>query len=98
MNLSDLSVHVATITKKVGDKVYRSHLLRHSFREEGRVQNRTVANLSMLPDAAVEALRLALRGEVLAPVAEQVELAEVRPHGHVAAVVGTMRELSLIHI
>ena len=60
MSLSDLSVHVATITKKVGDKVYRSHLLRHSFREEGRVLNRTVANLSMLPDAAVEALRLAL--------------------------------------
>jgi (2S)-methylsuccinyl-CoA dehydrogenase len=72
MSLSDLSVHVATITKKVGDKVYRSHLLRHSFREEGRVLNRTVANLSMLPDAAVEALRLALRGEVLAPVAEHI--------------------------
>lgn len=93
MSLSDLSVHVATITKKVGDKVYRSHLLRHSFREDGRVQNRTVANLSMLPDAAVEALRLALKGEVLAPAAEQVELSSVRPHGHVAAVVGTMREL-----
>ena len=98
MSLSDLSVHVATITKKVGDKVYRSHLLRHSFREEGRVLNRTVANLSMLPDAAVEALRLALRGEVLAPVAEQIELAEVRPHGHVAAVVGTMRELGFDRI
>ena len=98
MSLSDLSVHVATITKKVGDKVYRSHLLRHSFRQEGRVLNRTVANLSMLPDAAVEALRLALRGEVLAPVAEQIELAEVRPHGHVAAVVGTMRELGFDRI
>jgi transposase len=98
MNLSDLSVHVATITKKVGDKVYRSHLLRHSFREDGRVQNRTVANLSMLPDAAVEVLRLALKGEVLAPAAEQVELAFVRPHGHVAAVVGTMRELGFDRI
>ncbi len=98
MNLSDLSVHVATITKKVGDKVYRSHLLRHSFREDGRVQNRTVANLSMLPDAAVEVLRLALKGEVLAPAAEQVELAFVRPHGHVAAVVGTMRALGLDRI
>lgn len=98
MSLADLSVHVATITKKVGDKVYRSHLLRHSFREEGRVQNRTVANLSMLPDAAVEALRLALKGEVLAPIAEQVELADVRPHGHVAAVLGTMRELGFDRI
>lgn len=98
MSLSDLSVHVATITKKVGDKVYRSHLLRHSFREDGRVQNRTVANLSMLPDAAVEALRLALKGEVFAPVAEQVELAEARPHGHVAAVVGMMRALGLDRI
>lgn len=93
MTLSDLSVHVATITKKVGDKVYRSHLLRHSFRENGRVMNRTVANLSMLPDAAVEALKLALKGEVLTPTVNQVELEVARPHGHVAAVVGTMRSL-----
>jgi hypothetical protein len=35
-------------------------------------QNRTVANLSMLPDAAVEALRLALKGEVLAPPRRQL--------------------------
>ena len=93
MSLADLSVHVATITKKVGDKVYRSHLLRHSYRENGKVLNRTVANLSMLPDAAVEALRLALKGEVLTPTVSQVELEVARPHGHVAAVVGTMRAL-----
>jgi hypothetical protein len=52
----------------------------------------------MLPDAAVEVLRLALKGEVFAPAAEQVELAYVRPHGHVAAVVGTMRELGFDRI
>jgi len=93
MNLSDLSVHVATITRKSVIRSTAPTCSCHSFREDGRVQNRTVANLSMLPDAAVEVLRLALKGEVLAPAAEQVELAFVRPHGHVAAVVGTMRRV-----
>ena len=90
-----MSVHVATTTRKVGDKVYHSHLLRHSFREDGKVRNVTVANLTMLPDAVIDAIRLGLKGQAVGPVGEPFEKLEARPHGHVAAVVGIMRKLGL---
>ena len=40
-------------------------LLRESFRDRGRVKKRTLANLSKLPDVAINALRRTLRGERL---------------------------------
>src|SRR5713226_8373906 len=38
-------------------------LLRHAYRENGKVKNRTLANLSHWQSARIEALRRALRGE-----------------------------------
>ncbi len=70
-------------------------LLRESFREGGRVRKRTLANLSHLPDATIEQLRRALRGEALIGVDEAFSIVRTRPHGHVAAVLGTLRKLSL---
>lgn len=93
MPIKGLAVHVVTTKRKVGDKVYCNHLLRHSYREGNQVKSRTVANLSSLPDHLVEVLRLGLKGEAVGLAAEQMELMLARPHGHVAAVVGTMREL-----
>lgn len=95
MTTNKLSVHVATTTRRVGDKVYHSHLLRHSFRENGKVRNVTVANLSMLPDAAIDVIRMALKGESVVPVEHAFASNESWPHGHVAAVVGMMRKLGL---
>jgi len=96
--IKGLAVHVVTTRRKVGDKVYSNHLLRHSYREGNQVKSRTVANLSSLPDHLIEVLRLGLKGEAVGPVAGQLDLAEARPHGHVAAVVGTMRELGFDRI
>ena len=98
MPIKGLAVHVVTTRRKVGDKVYSNHLLRHSYREGSQVKSRTVANLSSLPDHLIEVLRLGLKGEAVGPVAGQLDLAEVRPHGHVAAVVGTLRELGFDRI
>jgi hypothetical protein len=95
MTLNKLSVHVATTTRKVGDKVYHSHLLRHSFRENGKVRNVTVANLSMLPEPVIEAIRAGLKGVAVGPVEGTFEILEARPHGHVAAVLGILRKLGL---
>jgi hypothetical protein len=95
MTINKLSVHVATTTRKVGDKVYHSHLLRHSFRENGKVRNVTVANLSMLPEPVIEAIRMGLKGTAVGPVEGGFETLDAWPHGHVAAVVGTMRKLGV---
>jgi Transposase DDE domain len=71
-------------------------LLRESYREAGKVKNRTLANLSAWPDAKVDALSRVLKGQ-LAPAALErtFEIARSLPHGHVAAVLGTLRELGL---
>jgi hypothetical protein len=71
-------------------------LLRESYREAGKVKNRTLANLSAWPQAKVDALSRVLKGQ-LAPAAVEgaLEIARSLPHGHVAAVLGTLRALGL---
>jgi hypothetical protein len=71
-------------------------LLRESYRDGGKVRNRTLANLSRWPAEKVEALERALKG--LPPklaLAEAFEIARSRPHGHVAAAVGMARALGM---
>jgi hypothetical protein len=72
-------------------------LLRESYREAGKVKNRTLANLSSWPEAKVEALSRVLKGQP-PPAADLdggFEITRSLPHGHVAAVLGTARALGL---
>jgi len=70
-------------------------LLRESFREHGKVKNRTLANISHWPPAQVQALRQVLKGHtsVGPPLAEAFQVVRSLPHGHVAAVLGVLRRL-----
>ena len=70
-----------------------AYLLRESYREGGRVHKRTLANLSELSAAQIEAIRAALRGETLQPAAHRFEVTASRAHGHVQAVALTMQRL-----
>ena len=72
-------------------------LLRESYREAGKVKNRTLANLSAWPEAKVDALTRVLKGQPppAAPLDEAFEITRSLPHGHVAAVLGTARQLGL---
>jgi Transposase DDE domain len=72
-------------------------LLRESYREAGKVKNRTLANLSAWPEAKVDALTRVLKGQPppAAPLDEAFEITRSLPHGHVAAVLGTARRLGL---
>ena len=68
-------------------------LLRESYREGAKVGKRTLANLSSLSPAQIEAIRAALRGETLQPVAQRFEITASRSHGHVQAVALTLQRL-----
>ncbi len=70
-------------------------LLRESFREGKQVHKRTLANLSTLPPAQLEALRRTLKGERLVPVATLFEVSRSAAHGHVHAVLMALRRLGL---
>ncbi|MBU2601646.1 MAG: IS1634 family transposase [Actinobacteria bacterium] len=82
-------------TKGAGDRVYVSHLLRRSYREDGRVRHENLGNLSHLPEAAILAIRRVLAGETLVAAEDRFEIERSLPHGHVAAVLGTVRSLDL---
>jgi len=85
------AMHVARIksshTDKQGrEREYESRLLRHTYREGGKVRHKTVANLSKMPAPVVDAVEAALKGEALVPAGQAaVTVARSLPHGHVAA-------------
>jgi len=71
-------------------------LLRESYRDAGKVRKRTLANLSKWPPALVEGLRVLLKGgTAVADLTTAFDIIRSRPHGHVAAVLGTVRKLRL---
>jgi hypothetical protein len=72
-------------------------LLRESYRDEqGRPQKRTLANLSKLPAEVVDGLRGLLQGgTVLGTGPDTLQIERSLPHGHVAAVLGTLRRVAL---
>src|SRR5664279_2319703 len=87
------AAHVVTTIRKYKDRVYRTHLLRRSYREGGSVKNETLGNLSHLPDELVEIIRRSLQGETFVPLTQTFEISSSRAHGHVQAVATTMQRL-----
>jgi transposase len=73
-------------------------LLRESYRQDGKVKSRTLANLTHLPSQQIAALRSALAGSAVVPATplpDAFRISRSLPHGHVAAVLGCLRNLEL---
>jgi hypothetical protein len=85
-------MHIETVPNRGS---HPTILLRQSYREGKKVRKRTLANLTALPSEAIEILRRALRGEKLVPCDEAFAIERSIPHGHVKAVLGTIRKLGL---
>jgi hypothetical protein len=93
-------MHVARIrSSHVGRdgrrREYESRYLRRSYRDGGKVRHETLANLSALPEQAVDAIEAALKGTPLVPAGQAVTIASSLPHGHVAAVHAMAGKLGL---
>jgi Transposase DDE domain len=74
-------------------------LLRESYRDGAKIKKRTIANLSDWPTDLVEGLRTLLKGGTAAPADQQnIIVRRSLPHGHVAAVLGTLRDIGLDRI
>jgi hypothetical protein len=80
-------MHIEAVPNR---KSHPTILLRESYRADGKVRKRTIANLTRWPDDLVEGLRMLLRGGVvLGRADEALTISRSLPHGHVAAVLGT---------
>ena len=75
--------------------MYTSHLLRRSYREGGKVRHENLGNLSHLPVEIIDVIRAMLAGRRLVDLDGDFEIKRSLPHGHVAAVLGVLRDLDL---
>jgi hypothetical protein len=91
-------VHVARIVRKYKDTEYVSHLLRRTYRQDGKVRHETLGNISALPAEAIEVLRASLAGKTLLVAGEGFEIVRSMPHGHVAAVWTQAKALGLAEL
>ncbi|MDP6360471.1 MAG: IS1634 family transposase [Planctomycetota bacterium] len=87
-------VHVATTRRSYKGKVYETHLLRRSYRDGRNVRHETLGNISHLPPDLIEFIRLTLSGQAPQETGPW-EIIRSLPHGHVAAVLGTLRQLGM---
>jgi hypothetical protein len=88
-------MHVSTTTRRSGDREYTATLLRRSYRQDGKVKKETLANLSHLPAAAIDAIRRVLAGETLMGAEDAFEIERSLPAGHVNAALAMARRLEL---
>src|SRR5450756_976790 len=94
------AMHVAKVSKKYVTKAGVSresvaYLLRRTYRDGVTVRHETLANLSALPQATLEAVRVSLTGQALVVPGQDLEVTGSRPHGHVAAVHAQAKALGL---
>ena len=83
---------IATIPNRNSPPTY---LLRESYRQNGKVKNRTLANLSPLPYQQIQLIRRVLKGEELVPLDDAFRITRSLPHGHVQAVLDMIHRLKL---
>jgi transposase len=92
------AAYVVTTTRHYKGKVYRTHLLRRSYRDGKSVRNETLGNLSHLPDCLVEIIRRSLRGESFVAVQDRFQITASPAHGHVQAVMSAMQQLDFASV
>ncbi len=95
MNARYNSVHVATIVRKYKGKVYKTHLLRRTYRQGNKVLHETLGNLTRLPETTVDLIRRSLKGEEFVSTKDAFRTLHSLPHGHVEAILGMIRKLGL---
>jgi transposase len=93
--VNNVSMYVATVPNRNSPPAI---LLRESYRENGKVKTRTLANITHLGSHQIQALRMALAGSLPAAgtaLPDAFRIIRSLPHGHVAAVLGSLRKLQL---
>lgn len=89
------AMHVDKISRRHGDRVYTSYVIRSSYREGGKVKHDTIANISRLPQYIIDVVDKGLAGEPVGVLSNELTVEKSWAHGHVAAVVGTAEAMGL---
>ena len=88
------------VDESVSQGRYKRYLLRESYRENGKVRHRTIANLSRCSQEDIEAIRLALKHKAdlarLLAATEQVSLKQGRSLGGSWLIFDMARQLGIV--
>ena len=87
-----VGMYVARIPNRNSPPAY---LIRQSYRDGGKVRTRTIANITRLGGEKIALVRKVLAGEDLVAVDQAFQVRRSLPHGHVAAVLGTLKRIGL---
>lgn len=98
MSTQKKAVHVANVKSVHNGKRDTYLLLPHSYREGGKVKHLTLGRISDLPDDLIDLIRKRFKGEPLPKDGTHYEAVRTLPHGHVSAVLGTLRKIGLDNI
>ena len=94
-----VDMHIVENKSKQGKKIYQSILLRESYREDGKVKKRTIADLTNCSPAEIEAIRLALKHKddltALASLKDSVQLKQGLSIGAVFTVYQVAKALGI---
>lgn len=95
MKTKSNAMHVAITKREYKGKTYTSVLLRQTYREDGKVKHRTLANLSALPPEVIDLIRRSLKGEKFVSASDAFKITSSKAHGSVFAVLSTLRQTGL---
>ena len=87
-----VGMYVARVPNRNSPPAY---LIRESYREGGKVKTRTIANITRLGGEKIALVRKVLAGQDLVAVDQAFQIRRSLPHGHVAAVLGTLKGIGL---
>ncbi len=91
-----MSFHLETIPNRNSRPTI---LIRKAWREDGRLRKKTLANLTQLPPHIIDGVRALFDGGVAVARPEDVfAIRRSRPHGHVAAALGTLRRIGMVRV
>lgn len=92
---SPAAMHVARIVTERNGKVYKYAYLRQTYRKNGKVKHRTLGNLSALSDNLIGIIEKSISGMASAHEIAEISVSATLPHGAVAAILGSIKNLGL---
>lgn len=85
-------MYITTTTKKYKGRCHSQILLREGYREDGKVKNRTIANLTKKPKEQVLAIAAVLKGGAVVDINQQIQGKTI---GFSALVLFIMKQLKI---
>lgn len=88
-------MHIQRNRRMYKNKVYTSVLLRQCYYEKGKIRQKTIANLSKMPESLVRTIELAVKKGQVYYKLDDLNFEDAFSYGHIAALDSLIRDIGL---